>query len=136
MDVPGGWSPWRLLFSLREKGKYFTHDRDFPVEPVILLRGAHALDFSEITRLPISDSGMRWHCGSFAGVWTVVSSYCERYARGAARHQRGGDQVPAGALAGAGVVTTNEILELLCQRFPNASADSNADEAAEAGNPR
>lgn len=81
MDVPGGWSPWRLLLSLREKGKYFTHDRDFPVEPVILLRGAHALDFSEITRLPIrADSGMRWHCGSFAGVWTVVSSYCERYA--------------------------------------------------------
>ena len=77
----GGWSPWRLSLSLREKGKRSDIDlnRDFPVEPVILLRGEHKLDFSEITRPPLTaGSTLRWHCASFAGVWIMVSVYCAR----------------------------------------------------------
>ena len=77
----GGWSPWQLSLSLREKGQRADIDltRDFPVEPVILLRGGHTLDFSEITRPPLTAGcTLRWHCASFSAVWVMTSVYCAR----------------------------------------------------------
>jgi hypothetical protein len=70
----GGYSPWKLDLHFH---KHY-YGRDFPVAPVILLRGAHALDFDSLRFPPIEAlGGTRVHCETYDTVWAMVAAHCE-----------------------------------------------------------
>ena len=73
--TPGGNSSWQLSLRLREKGKRSDRriDNDFPVDPVILLRGWHALNFENYGPPPRNG-------GHIAVPWARVADYCRKIA--------------------------------------------------------
>jgi hypothetical protein len=79
----GGYSPWELTLLLTPKGKRnpIGYSRDFPAMPVIIMRGAHALDFAEIIRTPMQgQEDHRFRDESYSPLWLLVSSYCAEVA--------------------------------------------------------
>ena len=73
----GGYSPWQLSLHLYEKQqrKGFDLAYDFPALPVILILGAHALDFAEICRMPMQGrEDHRFRDESYPAFWRDVSA--------------------------------------------------------------
>lgn len=78
----GGKSPWELMFDYRHKRRHLSICRDFPVDPVILLRGAHTLDVKEIIgSVPyVGTHYHRYRDESYPALWALVSTACEQAA--------------------------------------------------------
>ena len=71
--MPGG-SPWEIVLRLRARPDDI-YTREFPIYPVILLRGEHRLDFKTMGFPPRTDS-IRSFCTSYAAVWSIAAAHC------------------------------------------------------------
>lgn len=76
----GGNSPWELsLWWLRYRKRNETGTtQDFPVDPVILLKRHHTLDFAPL--LPSLKNEMLVHHDGYGDTWRKVGAYCAEVA--------------------------------------------------------